>query len=549
MDRSALPGGSPGAKLVFLSGPKAGAEVKLTSQETTLGRQSDNAVVIPDISVSRHHVAVRRQGAGYVLADLGSGNGSILNGERIDGEAALQDGDVFSMGDTEVRFEMPRPPPRGPSALARRSDAPSGKAPARRGDRVTQDVPALEDTTNTTEVPGSRRLSKRQLLIAGGAAAVMILLIVAVKLKQGGERPAGPSAQDQEIEAMGGRMAQLAEDGKKALNAGDYRAAFAALSEAYDLGGKVGLDENGLKTLRRQADYAKGLVGGQEALEKAQAAGAQLQFAQAMALIKPYTGEDHALHDTAVKVIAQLKARAHEKLAAGKEALAAKNFDQARAVLEELKAVDPIMPESKELDGLIRDATQALQQVAAKRKEQSAQPAKDPLDAVRAAFAAGKLDDAIAAATAANAKAVKADLVAFRDGCNNLDADGALRKCQELLRRIPGSEGSPLAEPINRRGASTALAEGIKAMGAETWSKAYQAFHQALVADPSNPVALKHMRTIRTKAKELFEQAYVDRGVDADKARREFEAVISMTGPDDELNQKSKAHLRKMGGE
>lgn len=547
MDRSALPGAAPGAKLVFLTGPKAGAEVKLTAQETTLGRQSDNAVVIPDISVSRHHVAVRRQGAQYALADLGSGNGSILNGERIDGEVPLQDGDVFSMGDTEVRFEMPRPPPRAPAALARRGDAPVNP-PARRKDRAVEDDIARPEDTTTTGLSAfrGRRLNKRQLLIAGGAAAVMILLIVALKLRQT-SAPQGPTPEEEKIQAMGSRMAQLAEEGKKALNAGDYKAASAALNEAQELAVQVSLDDGDVKTLRRQAEYAKSLVGGQEALEKAQSWATQLEFAKAMELLKPYAGEDHALHDTAFKVIAQMKARAAEKLAGAKVALAAKNLDQARAVLDDLKALDPELPEAKELDGLIREAAEKSQQP---KQAKPVTAPKDPLAPVAAAVAAGKLEEALSAAAAVNAKAVKESLVAFKDGCTReLDADGAVRHCQELLRRIPGGEASPFMEPLKRKVAATSVAEGIKHVGAESWARAYQAFHQALQADPGNAIALKNMHTIKVKAKEFFNQAYVDRSVDADKARQEFEQVISMTAPDDELSVKSKSHLRKMGGE
>jgi predicted component of type VI protein secretion system len=546
MDRSALPGPVSKAKLVFLSGPKAGTEVKLTSAETTLGRQSDNAVVIPDISVSRHHVAVRRQGASYILADLGSGNGIILNGERVDGDVALQDGDIFAMGDTEVRFELPRPPPRGPSNLARRDASPSKGARSGSPGRTTDPaIPQPEDTTGVTDVSRRKGPSKRLLIVAGAVGVLMIVLIAAAKIRQG-SAPKPPSPEEERIAAQGARMAQLYEEGKRALNAGDFKSAAAALGEAYTLAVEVNLDENEARNIRRQAEYAKGLVGGQDALEKAQNAGAQLQFARAMALLKPYSGEDHALHDTAIKVIDQMKARASEKLAAGKEALSVKDVDLARQALEDLKAVDPNLPECKELDGLIRDATQPRETQVKNRPTPATKDLQAP---IVAAMAAGKLEDAIAAATAINAKAVKADLVSFRDGCKDLEADGAARRCGDLLRRIPGGEASPFMEPIHRRGAAAALNDGIKAIGTENWARAYQAFHQAQVADPTNAVAQKNLRTIRAKAKEFFEQAYVDRGVDPDKARRGFEAVISMTAPDDELNQKSKRHLKDLGGE
>ena len=59
----------------------------------------------PTSNVSRRHAEVRRAGSGYVVVDLGSTNGTMVNGARIDGEHRLSDGDIVSIGSTHVRFE------------------------------------------------------------------------------------------------------------------------------------------------------------------------------------------------------------------------------------------------------------------------------------------------------------------------------------------------------------------------------------------------------------------------------------------------------------
>jgi tetratricopeptide (TPR) repeat protein len=543
MDRSALvPGGA--ARLRVTGGPKAGSEFKLGPGETTVGRQADNTVVIPDISVSRHHVTLRREGKGYVLVDLGSGNGTVLNGERLEGEAPLQDGDVFMMGDTEVRFEQPRAAgteivPRGP---------PTQRLPVPRPGPATQEELAVpEDTTGLTELPGQKSKRRRLLLLAGGSAAVVIVLVAAVKLRQG--LAPGPVSDLVGTDDIGRELVKLAALGNKALDTGDFRSAAASLAKAHEMAIAVGLDEEETKGLRRRAEFAKGLVSGQDAIEKAQAVAAQLKFAPALELLKPYTGEDHPLHDKAVAVIDQMKAKAGDKLAQGREALVAKKFADARQALEELRGLDPDLAEAKDLDGRIRDATAPTLTVTTVKPRRDDKP--DPAEAALAAFKAGKLDEAIAAASAGGerAKALKASLVAFRDGCKDLDAEGAADRCLPLLKAIPGGDASPYIARLGAKGATAFLNDGIKAMGAENYSRAFQSFRKAAIFDPGNAVAEKHLRTIRSKAKELFEQAYVDKTPDADKARREFESVLSMTAPEDELHQKSKRQLKSLGGE
>lgn len=69
-----------------------------------IGRLAECAVVINDPNVSRRHAEVRRQGDDVVVVDLGSTNGTRVNGARI-GEHRLSDGDEVTVGTTTLRFE------------------------------------------------------------------------------------------------------------------------------------------------------------------------------------------------------------------------------------------------------------------------------------------------------------------------------------------------------------------------------------------------------------------------------------------------------------
>ena len=72
----------------------------------TIGRADDNAVPLPDDEfASGHHARIESQRDGVWILDLGSTNGTYVNGARLDGRRLLHEGDVVQIGDTELRFE------------------------------------------------------------------------------------------------------------------------------------------------------------------------------------------------------------------------------------------------------------------------------------------------------------------------------------------------------------------------------------------------------------------------------------------------------------
>ena len=79
----------------------------LTGATTTIGRAVDNDIVITSRRVSREHTRVQRQGRHVMLIDLGSTNGTFLNGERVLAPVRLRDGDSVSIGDVILIFHDP----------------------------------------------------------------------------------------------------------------------------------------------------------------------------------------------------------------------------------------------------------------------------------------------------------------------------------------------------------------------------------------------------------------------------------------------------------
>jgi pSer/pThr/pTyr-binding forkhead associated (FHA) protein len=72
----------------------------------TIGRADDNTLALPgDEFASGHHARIESQRDGVWILDLGSTNGTFVNGSRLDGRRKLREGDVVQIGDTELRFE------------------------------------------------------------------------------------------------------------------------------------------------------------------------------------------------------------------------------------------------------------------------------------------------------------------------------------------------------------------------------------------------------------------------------------------------------------
>ena len=86
-------------QLIMRSGPTPGAAFMLEGDQLTIGRDATNDIVINDAEISRRHARLTFQGGKYVLEDLGSTNGTFVNGQRLAGPRVLKAGEVVSFGE------------------------------------------------------------------------------------------------------------------------------------------------------------------------------------------------------------------------------------------------------------------------------------------------------------------------------------------------------------------------------------------------------------------------------------------------------------------
>lgn len=160
--------------------PKASPSytVNLDKVKVTVGRSSRNDICLSDPFASRFHIELRREGEDFFVSDIGSANGTLLNGHLLGGKTRLQPGDELRVGETTLTFAR-----EGGSSISQTSvfwsDKPASRetpavtiAPAMPG-RVTSGF--LDALRTTSEGPGSsaapaasvsREISERRDLMA-----------------------------------------------------------------------------------------------------------------------------------------------------------------------------------------------------------------------------------------------------------------------------------------------------------------------------------------------------------------------------------------------
>jgi hypothetical protein len=87
-------------RLIVRRGPQPNQIYDLNKGIITLGRDITNDIVINDPEVSRHHCRLTQGGGGFTIEDLGSTNGTFINGQRLTGARPLSHGDMVGLGET-----------------------------------------------------------------------------------------------------------------------------------------------------------------------------------------------------------------------------------------------------------------------------------------------------------------------------------------------------------------------------------------------------------------------------------------------------------------
>ena len=84
---------------------QSGGQTIALAGSLSIGREPDNGLCLEDNKLSRHHAAIEAVAKGWQARDLGSTNGTGVNGKRISAPLLLKAGDVIEIGDTRLTME------------------------------------------------------------------------------------------------------------------------------------------------------------------------------------------------------------------------------------------------------------------------------------------------------------------------------------------------------------------------------------------------------------------------------------------------------------
>ena len=530
------PRGGGEFRLVAVAGPKKGSEFTLADDRTTIGRGSDNVLVIPDISVSRQHVLVERAGERWVVVDQGSGNGTKVNGRPVT-RYPLQHGDEIAMGDTTLQFVEP------------------GGVVVKGGQRQAVKSLADEAAVERTGAGGPRpsAVKKRLPLYAAVLGALLIAFGAGVVRKQKQDRAREEARQGDESTEL---AQQRFGEGVALLKQGKWAEARDRLKLAAEL------DSGRDPEIARFLERAEAEAPRAQNLAAARAALARKDYAAARSALSAIP-EDSALAEGAHDLEQQIRTALDAAVRDARARAEAGDTSAASEVLEPVLAAEPTRADALAVKEVIGSPKRAS---PAPRRERA--PADKPAGAASGADTADVLDAYLAgdiglalekAQLNARAPRLLAQLQqfdsAYKDGLAKVQA----HKVHEALKALETAAGADKAIAQGRdsrlgREVRKSLAQlhyqlGIASVGTdEGLPQAATHLRAAVAADPSNDLAQQQLSQVIARAKELYLQGYVEKDNDAQAARRAFKIVGETLPSTDETAVKARRWLDKLDG-
>ena len=176
-------------RLIVRSTPSHGDSVtELSRLRTTIGRSARNDLCVEDPFASRLHAEIRRRGDAFWISDLGSANGTLINGMRLTSQVQLNDRDIIRIGETEIEYSerADTAPARGRTSIlfSDSSFAPTPEATIVAGNRnsahdllkITDSQTQLNKTVfdNRTLPPDQKLVSQDELNIISRVSLTLL---------------------------------------------------------------------------------------------------------------------------------------------------------------------------------------------------------------------------------------------------------------------------------------------------------------------------------------------------------------------------------------
>lgn len=544
---------APASRLVAQSGPASGQEFNLEGDELVIGRAADNPVSIPDTSVSRKHALVRKTSDGWAVSDLGSGNGTLLNGDPIAEETQLSDGDVITLGDTELRYAGAGGGA-SPEDTSNQNDtgASGARRPpvrtARNGggaiERSTGRGRPVRTSRMAEDPEASAKKRKKLFLIVGGSMVVILALLV------GGKAISNKKAEKDKIVAAQNKehavaMADLFKDAKTLVRQGKWVEAKAKLEEmqAEDVDYETRQVENYLKIAEAEIPNQGYLAEANEAIVKG-------ELAKANGLLnKVKTSTQEAALRSAKDA---LDAKVVEKMGEGRSLLVAasdlQKMEQLKAICEDILAVKSDDREAAELK---KQAETAIYRI--KNPTVAPPPPDTPWLEVQQRYKNGDSSGALSLAQACankfgQCRNLESQIKEFETKSKRVEElnENDLIAMYELDKKIAGGSSSELSRPLRTQLVSKLFVKASQAKTTGNWSRAIEYARKVLQADPGHVGAAALVNEARSQARDVYLRGYQLKESSPDEAVKLFKDVMNMTPPDDETHQKAKSRIQEI---
>ncbi|MCL2012788.1 MAG: FHA domain-containing protein [Cystobacterineae bacterium] len=575
------------ARLAILEGPDAGKEVPFIGIRMVLGRASNLEIPLTDLAVSRRHVEFVRGENGVLLRDLGSGNGTLINGQRVT-EQILSHHDVVTVGSTKLRYiseaeahvapesasikqntqlavvEKKKPAREPPKALVRPDPSALPVAPERR----------IRGRSGRRERPKK----KKWLLLMASAGGLLCLLVLAVLLRGKEEPP--PQLSDEEKKQLSAQ--EFMTKAREAARQKRFGDALQWVDEAEKL--QPGIDVSNLRgqaeiewNAEKGIEEVKALLAQQvfkqarEVLDKIPEASASLN-AEKKGLLDRLIKEEQQFHlqrseellmlgdfDPAIDVL-RLLPRGMQTAMGEKIALARASYEEAKR-LEQVKIRDDsnqvvVVRHNARLDFLVN----AFMDV---RRKFSAEDWKRAADECDRAITQHPKDAELRKIAKELQRLIPEFGLAYDEGASKYRAGqiassavplskayalyGKIHKSPGMTgAKMEGSAGAAIEAKLKEMLSQASLLAGEDALARGDFAAAAAHCKEAQRLQPKSERANKCVDRVVAKAEDLFGMGYSLRASDPKEAQRYFKLIITITPKGSLWSEKAKNQLNAM---
>jgi pSer/pThr/pTyr-binding forkhead associated (FHA) protein len=583
----------PPCKLVILAGPDRGKVYRFKGVRMVVGRTQGCAVWLSDPSVSRRHLELVVASEGILLRDLGSGNGTRVNGQPLT-EGPLKHLDVIQIGQTQLQFvdeavarksmrqtgqNNEAPPAQAEPAAAAAEPAQEAEPPKEEKEAAAPAEGAQEASTDNEEpFPEERErtalsaakieakrafkgLSKRQKMVVGAAVTAWVLLffLFAPLLFR---RADSPPPHPREVAAQ-----KKLEEAQRMLGEGKPDEALDLLESAERL--RPGLAGVTGERIRKEVAVVKALENARTALKQARFEDAWAALAEVPSDLEPYNREKKLLEsEVEAKQLQHLELSADEALArldiaAAKEAMAKLPEEKQAAFAPRLEQaeIDAREKEQRERDEVLAAEEAARQQAEAVRVAQL----ESVFRAVERKFQARDFERAVLecdrileqrndAPVLERAKQLKRLIPLFvlnlEDGERKLQ-NGANETAVQSLKKAKGMYDEinlpgPLGQIMDEYLLQASIAGGKAALARNDLASAATLFSDALKMSPEEAEAKKGMKRLSQRADDLYYEGYVQRDREPKEAAAKFKLVMELAPKTSPIFEKAQEQLQKL---